>query len=194
MPFPHVLPQSLGRRDRHLPLLPLLRRSQRAMRSPLSHLFSSLDNPSVLSMCLPALVLVLSPTLDAFKSLTSVFYLGIQNCTQYSRLGRTNTKYSRRIISFDWMAALWLMHPMIQFVPWLPGHTAGSHQACCWPAPPGPFLQDCSRHVAPSLCLCLALLRPTCSAWHFPLLLFMLLLIAQCSTLCKMPLQSLSCL
>lgn len=42
-----------------------------------------------------------------------------------------------------------------------------------------------SRHSSPSLCLCLAFLCPRCSSWHFPLLNFMSLLMAQCSDLSR---------
>ena len=49
------------------------------------------------------------------RTFTSFLHCGAQNCTQYSRWGRTNTKYSGIITSFDWLVILCLMHLRMQF-------------------------------------------------------------------------------
>lgn len=73
------------------------------------------------------------------------------------------------------------------WVPWVRSEPG----ACCQTAPLDPFGQGCSpgTHSSPSLCSCLALLRPRCRVQHFDLLNFIPLINAQCSnlsrTLCK---------
>lgn len=64
--------------------------------------------------------------------------------------------------------------------------------ACCClmqsllaPATPGPSLWAALQPLSSHLCLCLALFCPRCRARHFPLLTFMLWLIAQCSNLSR---------
>lgn len=88
------------------------------------------------------------------RTLISCLYFKAQNSTQYSSQCCTNTKYSNRISSFDWLVMHCLMHPEMQFVAWLPGHTAGSW---CQSALPDPFLfpsiELLSHHSSPSLCL-----------------------------------------
>lgn len=51
------------------------------------------------------------------------------------------------------------MHPELQFVAWLPGHTAGSCWAYCQSAPPHPFLLGCSPTTHLPVCACV---------WCFP--------------------------
>lgn len=113
----------------HLPLLSLLRELQRARSSPLSF-FSRLDNPSVASLSLQLELSGCVTSFVAFRDIASSAYDRAQNCTQYSRLGHTNAKYSRRIPPFDRLTVLCLMHPNYSLPSWLPGHAAGS----CWAA------------------------------------------------------------
>jgi len=94
-----------------------------------------------------ALVWMLSSTL------TSFLYCGAQNCTKYSRWGRTNTKYSRRIASFDLPPCCDPTDSKMQFALLEPRHPAGSHWACCHQ--PAPFLLSCSSatHLPGSACV-----------------------------------------
>ena len=77
------------------------------------------------------------PPLGVFKDLNSLFFLncGYQNCTQHSRWGYTNTKYSRSI-TFNQLPRLC---PKVCFVTWLPGLSTGSCWACCLKHPHVPF-------------------------------------------------------
>ena len=101
-PFPVV--QSLDTRQNSAPPspCPLLRKLQRAMRSPLSLLFlkldkliscSSQDMPSRPSTSFAALLWKHSSALTPFLN------CGAQNCTQCSRWGRINSKYSGIVTS-----------------------------------------------------------------------------------------------
>lgn len=115
----------LGSQKRqHLPLLSLLRELQRARSSALSF-FSRLDNPSVASLSLQLELSGCVTSFVAFRDIASSAYDRAQNCTQYSRLGHTNAKYSRRIPPFDRLTVLCLMHPNYSLPSWLPGHAAG---------------------------------------------------------------------
>lgn len=95
---------------------------------------SASSNRTCLSSLLPALL----PSSGCFKGLIYFF----EYCIQYSRWGSTNAKHKRRIISFDWLAMLCLMHTKMQFIPWLLGHSAGSCWACCHQHHEVPFSWD----------------------------------------------------
>lgn len=103
-----------------------LRELQRPRSSPLSF-FSRSDNPSAASLSLnnSSFLAVLLALLFS-GTLTSSAYDRAQNCTQYSRLGYNNAKYSKRITPFDRLTVLCLMHPNYSLPSWLPGHAAGS--------------------------------------------------------------------
>lgn len=89
------------------------------------------------------------PPLYAFKNLNILLYCEDQNCTQYARWDHTNTEYNGRIISFDRLATMCLMHPKMQFV--LLAARAycrhNAHWACYRPALLGLFLQGCSLDI-----------------------------------------------
>ena len=162
---------------------PLLRMLWRAMRSPLSLLFSRLNNPKVLSCSSQDFPSSPFTTFVALlwmhpRTFTSFFNGGTQTCTQHPRWGHTNAEYSGMIPSPAWLVGLRLMHPRVQrfafraarALCWflqslLPTSTPRSLR--CWflrsllpistpRALSAGLFSSCS---SPSLCLCPALLR-----------------------------------
>ncbi|KAK4816063.1 hypothetical protein QYF61_011071 [Mycteria americana] len=98
---------------------PLLRKLQRATRSPLSLLFSRLDKPRVLSHSsqdMPSSPVTSSVALRWTHSRTFTSFLngGAQNCTQRSRGGHTSAEYSGMMPSLDQLVVLCLMHPRMR--------------------------------------------------------------------------------
>ena len=145
---------------------PLLRKLQRAMRSPLNLLFSKLDKPGVLSCSshdMPSSPSTSFVALLCTRSRTFTSFLsgGAQNCTQYSRWGPTNAEYRGTIPSFDRLVVLCLMHSRWGLPSGLLGHPADSCGACCPPAPPDPFPQGCFPATPLPICTC---------AWHHSVL------------------------
>ena len=146
--FPnHQIP---GRRDHWLPLpVPSSGSCGEQWGRPLCLLFSRLDEPIVFSHSLQDMPSSPSTSFVAFlwmhsRTFTSLNQ-GAQNCRQCSRWDRTmlNTEGWSPLLTV-WPCCVWCTLGCRGLPSWLPGHAAGSHWACCQPAPPGPSLQGCS--------------------------------------------------
>jgi len=90
---------------------PLLRKLQRAMRSPLSLLFSKLDDPKVLSRSSQDMPCSSATSFVALlwthsRAFTSFLTCGVPNCTENSRQGCTNAVYNRIITSSERLVIL----------------------------------------------------------------------------------------
>jgi len=101
-----TLPSIPRSRAWHLPLQPLLRALQRAVRSPVGLLFSRWSNLSALSLSSQDMPSSPSTSFVALlwtnsRILAPFLYYGAQNWTEYSRWVCTNTKYSGRTAFFD---------------------------------------------------------------------------------------------
>lgn len=88
------------------------------------------------------------------RALMHILHCGAQSCMWYLRWGLTNAKYSGRIISFEKLPMLCLMHPKMQFAPWLSGQTSGLCWAYCQAGLSDPFLQSCSPATHLPVCSC----------------------------------------
>ena len=161
------------------------------MRSPLSLLLSKLDKPKVLSHSSQDMPSNTFTSFVAFlwmhsRTFTSFLICGAQNRTQYSRWGSTNAEYRGIIPSFDYLVVLCLMHSRMLLA-------LLAARAHCWlilsllssSTPRSPSAGLLSSYSSPNLYLGLVLLCPRCRIRHLDLITFMLLIIAQCSSLSR---------
>ena len=167
---------------------PLLRRLQRAVRSPRSLLLSKPDRHRALSRSSEDTTARLCPSFGALlrmhsRILKAFLNGGAQNHTQYPRWGHTRAKSNGVITSFDQLVVLCFMPPRMQF-PLL------AVREGCWlfeppvnQHPQTPFAGLLSSHCSRSLPLYLALFHPSCRILHLDLFNFMQLVTAQCSNL-----------
>ena len=120
------------------------------------------------------------------NTLTSLLYFRDQKCIQNSRCSLPSAKCTGEIISFDWLAVLYLMYPKMQFA-------LLAARAYCWfllslLLTRNPFLQ-CYSPTTHSVSV--SGFTPS-QEWnlHFPLVKFKSLLIVHCSNLSKSLLKS----
>ena len=170
---------------------PLLRRLQRAGRSPRSLLLSKPDRPRVLSHSSEDMPASPCPSLGDLlgtRSRAWTFFLtgGAQKCPRYSRWGCTSAAYSGTISSLEMLVVPCSMHPGM-------GFALSAARAPCWlllsllsaSTPRALSAGLLSSHSSPSLEWCQVLLCPKCRIWHLFLFNFMWWMIAQCSNLSR---------
>ncbi|KAG8535791.1 hypothetical protein GDO81_027770 [Engystomops pustulosus] len=90
------------------------------MRSPLSRLFSKLNNPKFCNLSVYSnppipLIILVALLCTRSSSIISFLYTGAQNCTQYSMCGLTRDLYKGKTMSLSWESIPLLIHPIILF-------------------------------------------------------------------------------
>lgn len=160
VPFPHI--PLLGPREkrwRHLLSLPVLRNLCRAMRSPLSLLFSKPEKPTVLNDISQNFHQLCYPPRDTFKNchilLLWFCFLNhrAQNCTQHSRRGCTNAEYGDNHLSYTGIAVFDASWDALC----LPGCQGSllTHTDLLPTSIPHLSLQDCSPATPFPICTCI---------------------------------------
>lgn len=131
----------------HLPLLPLFREMQRAMkasRAPIWRRGGQVSSTPPHRACLPALLPALVPPSGAFKYFNILFVLWSSELNAISNVMLHQCWPNTGIIaSFGRLAVLCLMHPKMCFAPWLPDTLLLTLRMLSL-APPYPSLLSCS--------------------------------------------------
>ena len=127
------------------------------IRSSLSLLFSTLNNPSSLSLFLK--ICSLEHSLASLPFSGHVSAPQCLSCSEGSKTEHSTQGAASPVLSTGarplpyscWPHYSWYK-PGCHWPSWPPGHTAGSYSASCWPTPHGPFPPGSFPDTLPQAC------------------------------------------